>query len=138
VEEFPTKFETDVVVIKFLEENIITRFGCPRKIITDNAQAFKSIVIIDFCQKYNIILGNSTVYYPQGNGLEESSNTSLIRIIKKCFIDNKRAWHSHLKYALWEKIINRKRVICMTHFQYIYGIYVVLPIDLCIPVMKLL
>jgi hypothetical protein len=33
---------TDAVVIKFLEENIITRFGCPRKIITDNAQDFKS------------------------------------------------------------------------------------------------
>jgi hypothetical protein len=37
VETTPTKFATDAVVIKFLEENILVRFGCPRKIITDNA-----------------------------------------------------------------------------------------------------
>ena len=37
VEVLPTRNATDLVVIKFLEENIIARFGCPAKIITDNA-----------------------------------------------------------------------------------------------------
>jgi len=37
MEAIPTRETTDVVVIKFLEENILSRFGCPRKIITDNA-----------------------------------------------------------------------------------------------------
>jgi hypothetical protein len=37
VEAIPTRFATDVVVIKFLEENILARFGFPRKIISDNA-----------------------------------------------------------------------------------------------------
>jgi hypothetical protein len=57
-------------VIKFLEENILSRFGCPEKNITDNALAFKSLAMTDFCQKYNIILGHSTTHYPQGNILE--------------------------------------------------------------------
>jgi hypothetical protein len=48
VEAIPTKFVTDVVVIKFIKENILSRFGCPRKIITHNAQAFKSLSMIDF------------------------------------------------------------------------------------------
>jgi hypothetical protein len=30
--------ETDKVVIKFLEEHIFSRFGCPKKIIVDNAK----------------------------------------------------------------------------------------------------
>jgi UDP-galactopyranose mutase len=51
VETIPTQNATDLVVTIFLEENIIARFGCPRKIVTDNAQAFKSIVVITFCQK---------------------------------------------------------------------------------------
>jgi hypothetical protein len=138
VEAIPTKFATDAVVIKFLEENILSRFGCPRKIITDNAQAFKSLAMIDFCQKYNIILGHSTAYYPQGNGLAESSNKSLMRVIKKILTDNKRAWHSHLKYALWENKISTKRATCISPFQLIYGIDVVLPINLALSVMKLL
>jgi hypothetical protein len=70
----PTQNVSDSVVIKFLEENILSRFGFPQKIVTDNAQYFKSMEMINFCQKYNIVLGNSIAYYPQGNGLDESSN----------------------------------------------------------------
>ena len=40
VEEIPTKKENDQVVMKFLEENIFSRFGCPVKIVTDNAHVF--------------------------------------------------------------------------------------------------
>ena len=63
---------TDVVIIKFLTENILSRFGYPRKLVTDNAQSFKSEKLINFCQNHNIILSHSTPYYPQGNGLAES------------------------------------------------------------------
>jgi hypothetical protein len=69
VEVIPTKRATDSVVIDFLEDNILSRFGCPRKIVTDNDQAFKSMAMISFCQKYNMVLGNSTTYYPHGNKL---------------------------------------------------------------------
>jgi transposase InsO family protein len=85
----------------FLEENIFSRFGCPRKMITDNAQAFKSNSMVEFYNKYNIKLVHSTPYYPQGNGLAESSNKSLIRIIKKLLTENKISWDSKLKFALW-------------------------------------
>jgi hypothetical protein len=56
VEAIPTRFSTDAVVIKFLEENILARFGCPRKIITDNAQAFKSLAMIDFVKNTILFL----------------------------------------------------------------------------------
>jgi hypothetical protein len=137
VEAIPTRRATDSVVIDFLEENILSRFGCPRKIVTDNAQAFKSMAMISFCQKYNIVLGHSTTYYPQGNGLAESSNKSLINIIKKVLNENKRSWHVHLKYALWANQIGTKKSIGTSPFQMVYGTDVVLPINLALPVMKL-
>jgi hypothetical protein len=137
VEAIPTRKATDSVVIEFLEENILARFGCPRKIVTDNAQAFKSMAMIIFCQKYNIVLGHSTTYYPQGNGLAESSNKSLISIIKKVLNENKRSWHLHLKYALWANRIGTKKSIGTSPFQMVYGTDVVLPINLALPVMKL-
>jgi hypothetical protein len=64
VEAIPTRKATDLVVIDFLEENILSRFGCPRKIVTNNVQAFKSMEMVMFFQKYNIVLGHSTTYYP--------------------------------------------------------------------------
>ena len=77
-----TRQATDSVIIQFLETNILSRFGCPRNIITDNIAAFKSKKMTKFYDRYNIKLGHSTTYYPQGNGLVESSNKSFI-IIKK-------------------------------------------------------
>jgi len=36
VEAVPTKNETGPVVMKFLEEKMLARFGCPMKIVIDN------------------------------------------------------------------------------------------------------
>ena len=83
IEAIPTRQETDVVIIDFLLSHIFSRFGCPRKLITDNAQAFSSHRLVKFCNEHNIILSHSIAYYPQGNGLAESSNKSLVRTIKK-------------------------------------------------------
>ena len=83
VEAIPGRNATDAVVIKFMEENIISRFGCPAKIVTDNARAFKSAKFVNFCQQYNIALKYSIAYYPQGNGLAESSNKTLVRDYKR-------------------------------------------------------
>jgi hypothetical protein len=40
VESIPTRATTDTNIIEFLEENMLARFGCPRKIAIDNSQAF--------------------------------------------------------------------------------------------------
>jgi hypothetical protein len=95
------------------------------------------MAMVNFCQKYNIVLGHSTAYYPQGNGLAESSNKILMNIIKKLLTENKKAWHVHLKYALWANRIDTKKSIGMSPFQMVYGTNIVLPINLVLPVMKL-
>eukprot|EP00253_Pinus_taeda_P011737 PITA_11737 len=74
IQAIPCRHANDSTIIQFLERNILYRFGCPKKIITDNAATFKSKKMITFCHKYHITLGHSTAYYPQGNGLAESSN----------------------------------------------------------------
>ena len=138
IEAIPTRRDTNVVIMDFLENNILSRFGCPKRIVTDNAHAFKSKKMIRFCHKYHICLDNSTTYYPQGNGLAESSNKSLVKIIKNLLEDNKRAWHTKLKYVLWEDRISTKRAIGMYPFMLVYGAEVIFPASLGLPVMKLL
>ena len=91
VEAIPTREAIDTVIINFLEENILAIFGCPRKIIADNSQAFKYVIFFKFCQDYNIELGHSNSYYLQGNGLVEYYNKNLINIIKKMSSQNKNA-----------------------------------------------
>jgi len=90
VEAISSRQVNDTVIIGFLKTNILSRFDCHEKIITDNAAAFKSKKLINFYNKYHIILGHSTAYNPQGNGLAESSNKSLINIIKSLLEGNKK------------------------------------------------
>jgi transposase InsO family protein len=52
---------------------------------------FKSDPMVKLCEQFGISLIHSTPYYPQGNGLAESSNKSLIKLIKILLEDNKNA-----------------------------------------------
>ena len=101
IEAIPTKKADHHVVMKFLTENIFTRFGYPHELVTDNATAFREKELMDMCNSMGIKLVHSTSYYHQGNGLAKSSNKIFIRIIRKMLEDNKRNWDSKLKFALW-------------------------------------
>ena len=68
VEAIPTRRATDKVIISFLQDNILSRFGCLRKLVTDNGPAFKSKNMVNFCEENNIILKHSTPFHPRGNG----------------------------------------------------------------------
>jgi transposase InsO family protein len=135
IESIPTKSASHRVIIDFLED-IIARFGYLRRIITDNATSFKSEPLIQFYEQFGIRLIHCTPYYPQGNGLVESSNKSLIKIIKRLLEDNKKAWDSKLKFSLWADRVTTKRSLSISLFQLIYGTEAVFPSQLALPVEK--
>jgi len=94
--------------------------------------------MISFCHKYHITLGHSTTYYPQGNGLAESSNKSLINIIKNVLEENKKNLHKKLVNALWADRLTTKRSIGTSPYELVYGMEARFPSSLGIPVIKLL
>eukprot|EP00253_Pinus_taeda_P003650 PITA_03650 len=122
IEAIPCRQANDSVIIQFLENNILSRFGFPNKIITDNVAAFRSKKMVNFCHKFHITLDHSTAYYPQGNGLVESSNKSLINIIKKVLEENKKNWQKGLVNALWVDILTTKRSIGVSPYELVYGL----------------
>jgi hypothetical protein len=71
-------------VISFLESHIITRFGVPQSLVFDNAKYFSSLKLTEFSLEKGIKIKYVTNYYPQGNGLAESTNKNLIQSLKKC------------------------------------------------------
>ena len=54
VEAVPTKTNDNKVVVKFLKENIFSRFGTPRAIISNNGSHFCNRVFEALMQKYSI------------------------------------------------------------------------------------
>ena len=51
IEAKPSRRATKEVIMGFIENNILARFGFPKRIVTENAPAFKSRNMINFCHK---------------------------------------------------------------------------------------
>ncbi|XP_058192134.1 uncharacterized protein LOC131309534 [Rhododendron vialii] len=70
-------------VQSFIRKHIISRFGIPYAILSDNGSQFVAAAIKIFYQKYGILIQNSSVAYPQGNGQAEASNKTIARGLKR-------------------------------------------------------
>jgi hypothetical protein len=107
--------------IKFLRDNIFSIFGVPEKSISDNGSIFIGSKFIEFCGEYGIIMGKSSNYYPQGNGLAESTNKTLIHILKKTIDHNQKNRHSKFMDTLWVRRMTMKDNTRMSLYILVYG-----------------
>jgi hypothetical protein len=95
----PLKNMTHREVIEFITEHIIHRFGIPQTLTTDQGTSFVSKKVREFSESYKFKLLNSSPYYAQANSQTESSNKTLIKLIKKKIEKNPRRWHEVLSEA---------------------------------------
>ena len=105
----------------FLQDHIMTRFGVPIFLVFDNDTYFSSIRLTAFAHERGIKLHYSVNYYPQGNGLAESTNKNLIRILKGTVIENQRIWHLALPNALWVDRVTPKNSLGVSPYTLVYG-----------------
>eukprot|EP00253_Pinus_taeda_P019285 PITA_19285 len=82
VEAIPLKTTNSEGIIEFIDQFIITRFGVPNALVFDNASYFSRNAMFEFAIKRGFKLKYSANYYPRGNGLAESTNKHLLKIIK--------------------------------------------------------
>ena len=68
VEAISSKTNDNKVVIKFLKENIFSRFETPHAIISDNGTHFCNRSIEALMRKYAITHKLSTPYHPKTSG----------------------------------------------------------------------
>jgi hypothetical protein len=59
---------------------------------------------------------NSSPYFAQANDQGDSSNKTLIKLIKKKIEDNPKRWHEVLLEALWAHRISRHDATKVTTF----------------------
>jgi ribonuclease HI len=117
-------------VIVFITEHIIHRFGIPQTLTIDQGTSFMSKEVREFAELYRIKLLNSSPYYAQANGQAESSNRTLINLIKKKISDNPKHWHKILSEALWAHKISKHSATKVSPFELVYGQEAVLPMEI--------
>jgi transposase InsO family protein len=125
----PLKNMTHKEVIHFISEYIIHRFSIPQTLTTDQGSLFMSHQVYDFAESLKIKLISSSPYYGQANGQAESSNKTLIKLIKKKIEENPKRWHEILSEALWAHHISKHSATKVTLFELVYEQEVILPIE---------
>ena len=87
-EEEPVRSCAKEVAAKFIYENIITRFGCPLTLISDQGTHFINQTIETLLKELLIDHHRTSTYHPQANGAIESFNITLTKgLTKICNMD---------------------------------------------------
>nr|ABA96839.1 retrotransposon protein, putative, unclassified [Oryza sativa Japonica Group] len=128
-EAVPLKNMTHTEVIDFILKHIIHRFGIPQTLTTDQGASFMSKEVKSFTKSYGIKLLSSSPYYAQANGQAESSNKTLLKLVKKKIEEHPKRWHEVLSEALWAHRISKHGATKVTPFELVYGQEAVLPVE---------
>ena len=101
VEAEPLANIKDVDAKKFIWKNIVSRFGVPHTLISDNGLQFDSKAFRRYCCDLGITNKYSTLAYPQGNEQAEAVNKVIVNGLKKRLDDVKGRWVEELPHVLW-------------------------------------
>ena len=123
----------DVDVKKFVWRNIVTRFGVPESLVSDNGLQFDSKAFREFCGSLDITNRYSTPAYPQSNGQAKATNKTIVNGLKRRLEGAKGRWAEELPNVLWAYRTTPRRSTRETSFSLTYGAEAVIPakINLC-------
>ena len=133
IEAKPLANIRDVDAKRFVWKNIVTQFGVPHTLISNNGLQFDSKTFKSYCGELGIMNRYSTPAYPQGNGQVEVVNKIIVNELKKKLDDAKGKWVEELPHVLWTYRTTPRRSTEETPFSMTYGAEVVIPLETGFP-----
>ena len=121
---------------RFIEKNIIYRYGLPHHVVTDNGIQFRADTEV-LLKEYKIEHHRSSLYRPQANGAVEAANKNIKRILAKT-LENYKDWADYPQFALWEYRTTAKTLTRVTLYSLVYRCEVVLPVEVEIRSLRVL
>ncbi|MCG7879381.1 MAG: RNase H-like domain-containing protein, partial [Candidatus Thiodiazotropha endolucinida] len=100
VEAFAIPDQTAQTVARCLVKEVVSRFGVPTYIHSDQGRQFESAVYQEVCALLDIKKTRTTPYHPQSDGMVERFNRTLERLLSAFVNAEHSDWDERLPYVL--------------------------------------
>jgi transposase InsO family protein len=117
VEAVPTVDQTGETVARVFSENVVSRFGVPEKVVTDQGPCFESRKFQEMIQLWGIRRMRTSPYHPQANGITERFN----RRLKDWIGGHTTDWEENLHQVLFHYRITKHSSTQVPPFELVYG-----------------
>ena len=115
---------------KKLTDELFFRFSPPEQLHTDQGRQFKSTVIAEVCKLLGIAKIRTTPYHPQGNGLVERFNRTLLAMLATAVQERPFEWEEHLRHLCMAYNTSVHPTTGYTPFYLMFGRQARMPIDI--------
>uniref|UniRef100_A0A5S6PZG1 RNA-directed DNA polymerase n=2 Tax=Trichuris muris TaxID=70415 RepID=A0A5S6PZG1_TRIMR len=99
IEAYAMKDQTAKTVVSKLID-AFSRFGFPKVVHSDQGPNFESTIIKEVLQAFGVKKTRTTSYHPQGNGLVERGNRTIIQMLST-YVDRHHDWEDGLPMLLY-------------------------------------
>jgi len=137
VEAQPMKDCIATTAVKILSEYVLTRFGCPKVLMSDRGTHFLNETISAMLEEFQLYHQKSMPYHLQANGTVEAFNKILENVLKKVYNKQSNDWNMHVPLILWAYRTTCKKLIGQTPLRLVYGIEVVMPMEYIVPSLRI-
>ena len=96
VEVHPMPDQTAETVASVLVDQVISRFGCPRELHSDQGSNFESRVMKEVNRLMGVRKTRTTPYHPRGDGMVERYNRTLENMLSIWTNERQTDWDQHI------------------------------------------
>ena len=121
VEAFAIRDTTSTTLVTVLVDEVISRYGVPACIHSDQGTNLCSEVIQTICKLLGMGRSRTSAYHPQGNGQVERFNRTVEAMVAKSVKENQRNWDVCLLKVLFAYRTAVHEATGFTPFHLMFG-----------------